>query len=256
MTAALLNTSFTLAPAEAMKFFNAKGLSAQFDWHGLLAEEHNDAFMVAKMMDLDLLADTKAVIKALQATGKLGDAESALEKMWKARGWWGSTEMLNPKTGELQKARIGSPARLQLVIDTNMRTAAAQGYHQSVERRKAERPYLAYSSILDGRTRKLHRQWHGLVLRVDDPWWETHYPPNGYGCRCRVISLTEAQARAMGKTKPDTAPANDGYYEWKNPDTGIVEIIPNGVDPGWNYHAGRDRSARLAALLRQKIKAA
>lgn len=33
-----------------------------------------------------------------------------------------------------------------------------------------------------------HLQYSGLVLRYDDPWWDSHFPPNGPDCRCRVTS--------------------------------------------------------------------
>lgn len=42
----------------------------------------------------------------------------------------------------------------------------------------------------------------------------------------------------MGKTGPDTAP-DDGTYEWKNPNTGEIETIPNGIDPGFDYNPGQ-----------------
>jgi hypothetical protein len=41
----------------------------------------------------------------------------------------------------------------------------------------------------------------------------------------------------MGKTGPDTAP-DDGTYQWKNPNTGETETIPNGIDPGFDYNPG------------------
>jgi hypothetical protein len=33
-----------------------------------------------------------------------------------------------------------------------------------------------------------HLQYSGLVLRHDDPWWDSHFPPNDPDCRCRVTS--------------------------------------------------------------------
>ena len=43
---------------------------------------------------------------------------------------------------------------------------------------------LRYVAVLDARTRPEHRAWHGLILPIDHPLWDTHYPPNGWGCRC------------------------------------------------------------------------
>ena len=37
------------------------------------------------------------------------------------------------------------------------------------------------------------------VLPADDPWWQIHYPPNDFGCRCGVIQLSADHMRAAGK---------------------------------------------------------
>jgi uncharacterized protein with gpF-like domain len=72
------------------------------------------------------------------------------------------------------------------------------------------------------------------VLPVDSPWWDDHYPPNGFGCKCGVRQISKAEAEALGV---DTAP-DDGYTDWTNPKTGETEQLPAGVDPGWNYNPG------------------
>jgi SPP1 gp7 family putative phage head morphogenesis protein len=55
-------------------------------------------------------------------------------------------------------------------------------------------PYLQYKTVNDGRVRPLHMSWHNITLRFDDPFWNTRFPPNEFGCRCRVIQLGEAKS--------------------------------------------------------------
>ncbi len=75
------------------------------------------------------------------------------------------------------------------------------------------------------------------MLRYDDPWWSTHYPTNGWGCKCYVETLTRGALKRLGKDGPDKAP-DDGDYEWTNPKTGETRRIPKGLDPGWDYNVG------------------
>jgi hypothetical protein len=35
-------------------------------------------------------------------------------------------------------------------------------------------------------------------MRRDDPFWQTNYPPNGWGCRCRVRPYSEAALKKRG----------------------------------------------------------
>lgn len=55
---------------------------------------------------------------------------------------------------------------------------------QAAERTKDLYPNLMYVSVNDDRTRPLHKEWHGIVLPIDHPFWDKRYPPNDWGCRC------------------------------------------------------------------------
>lgn len=50
-------------------------------------------------------------------------------------------------------------------------------------------PYLQYVTVGDERVRAEHRAWDGIIRKVNDPFWNDHFPPNDWNCRCTVIQL-------------------------------------------------------------------
>lgn len=69
----------------------------------------------------------------------------------------------------------------------------------AIEEQKDLFPLLEYSAILDERTREDHRELDGVVRPVDDPFWDSFNPPNGYNCRCLLIPTLEG-AKDITKT--------------------------------------------------------
>ena len=61
-----------------------------------------------------------------------------------------------------------------------------------------DRPYWMLVAIMDGDTRPEHALLNGVVYPADDPFWQVWYPPNGWGCRCRVVTLSAADVERMG----------------------------------------------------------
>jgi hypothetical protein len=95
-----------------------------------------------------------------------------------------------------------------------------------------------------------HQRWNGLVLRHDDPWLDTHRPPNGFGCKCKVFPVSRRELARMGKSAPDSAP-DDGTYEHVNRTTGEVHTLPKGVQYGWDYSPGQSSATAQAIAARQ-----
>lgn len=243
---AALAVDFSLPPERALAFFRSKGLQASFDWRDMQREEHDRAFTVAKLLDMDLLNDVRQAVEQAIAEGKTAKQfRDELTPLLQAKGWWGQQEMTDPETGEQRLVQLGSARRLQIIYDTNLSTSYAAGRWQSIVANATTAPYLLYNAVDDDRTRELHRAWDNTVLRWDDAWWQTHFPPNGWRCRCSVIQLSERDLRKLGKTGPDSAPPSP-TREWINPRTGDVRQIPAGIDPGWDYHPGRDSANNLA----------
>lgn len=256
MSESAIQPAIGLPPNETVEFFRAKGTyPISRRWWDVWEEEHLRAFTVAKIMDRQLLERIRASLDEVLANG--GTFE-----MWKERilpelknaGWWGKVQ--NKELTGTNRAILVSEGRLRTIYGTNLRMARAAGQWKRIQALKAVRPYLLYSAMRDGRTRPKHRVWGGvdsgrpIILPVDHPAWRWMYPPNGWNCRCLVIQLseadlkrrglsvtTDAQLLAMGWPISDTLdPANSSDFVRGH---GIIERVPNGVDPGFGYNVGQ-----------------
>lgn len=233
-----------MEPEEALAFFRRKGLRATFDWRDMLAEEHTRAFTVAKMADMDLLATMRAAVDDALARGVTAkEFKDFLTPILQAEGWWGRQQMLDPLTGKMVTAQLGSPARLETIYRTNIHAAYAAGHWQEFEDNKDILPYLRYTTVHDDRVRPEHAALDGITLPVDHEFWNTHAPPNGFNCRCQLIPQTHAMAM-RATNKPD-APYTMGeaptihYESWTNPRTGDAMRVPNDITPGFAYNPGK-----------------
>lgn len=230
---------FGLPPDEAIRWFKQKGYALNFDWRDQWGQAHARAFTVAKATQLDILADIReAVDKALKSGSTLQDFKKQLRPTLQSKGWWGEKEMVDPKTGEKKLVQLGSAARLRTIYETNLRQAQAAGRWERFERTKAARPYGRYVAILDGRERDAHKAWHGTVLPLDHPWWNTHAPPNGWGCRCKLQQLSDRDLARYGYEVSTAAPPSK-MVTYVNDRTGQRMQVPAGIDPGFDYNPGK-----------------
>jgi SPP1 gp7 family putative phage head morphogenesis protein len=55
-------------------------------------------------------------------------------------------------------------------------------------------PYLEYDAVMDERTREEHARLNTIVRPINDDFWKTWFPPNGWRCRCDVRQLDEVDA--------------------------------------------------------------
>ncbi|WPZ33217.1 phage minor head protein [Thalassobaculum sp. OXR-137] len=241
-----------LPPREAVDYFRSKGFKVGFAWQDVWQSEHARYFTVAKAMQLDILEDIRGAVDQALADGTtFAQFREGLEPLLQAKGWWGRQRVTDPVTGEERLAQLGSPRRLKTIFDVNLRTSYAAGRWEQIQRTKRLRPYLRYVAVDDDRTRPEHQAWHGTVLPVDDAWWSTHYPPNGWNCRCTVRQLSAREAERLGGVSE--APVLR-ERRWENQRTGEIQNVPAGIDPGWNYHVGLAADAvRRDATLEQGL---
>ncbi len=254
-----ISALFQLTPKEAVEYLQGRGqLTPTFSWQDLWQDEHAQQFTVSRLARLDITESLRDGITA-SVQGDLSrrdwtkNARTLLEK----EGWWGIKEVLDPATGKMVTTKF-NPARLKLIYDTNTRMAYAAGQWQRIARNKATHPYVRYITKRDEKVRHSHRAWDNLTLPVDHPFWKTHFPPNGWRCRCRAVSMSQAEydkglspnGQALNKAAPQIK-----TRDWVNKRTGAVERVPEGIDPGFAYNPGmaQARRANLAQVEAGKL---
>lgn len=242
-------------PKEALDYLRAKGYRVGFDHRDVWQEEHATAWTVAKAMTLDILEAIRAAVDEALASGQsFADFRRDLQPLLERLGWWGRAELRDPLTDEIRDVQLGSPRRLRTIYDVNLRAAHAAGQWQRIERTRRSHPYLLYQLGPSREHRAEHVSWAGIILPADDPWWQTHFPPNGWGCKCWVRQLSRREAERLLATGAYASSAPDlGEVEYVNRRTGRIVSVPKGIEPGWAYNPGQvSRLARAQQLLAEK----
>ena len=175
--------------ADAERRLRDKAAVSSEEFELLSKAARSRAFRVADVHNARLIADVKKRIEqALREGHSWADTRRDLVKLFDTAG-------------------VPRPAlhRLRLVFQTNVQQAYNDGRRESMEDPEVASafPFWKYLTVGNGtagykNVRPDHAALHGLVFRADDPFWDSHYPPWSYNCRCTVIALTPNQARAEG----------------------------------------------------------
>jgi SPP1 gp7 family putative phage head morphogenesis protein len=199
---------------------------------------HDRAFVVAGAMQADLLADLReAVRKGIEEGTTLEEFRRDFRALVEKNGWTGWT-------GEGTKA--GEAWRTKVIYETNLRSSYAAGRYQQMQAIKHRRPYWRYrhnDSVINPRPE--HLALDGTIVHADDPFWTTHFPPNGWGCRCYVETLAARDLERLG-IDPDSLQAPEVIIDPKTGD-------PIGIDKGWGYAPGANAATELQALIDRKL---
>lgn len=85
------------------------------------------------------------------------------------------------------------PFRLETIFRTQAALAYSAGRWQSDQHAAIQEILWGYRYVTvgDNRVRPEHRILDGVTLPKDDEFWLYFWPPNGWNCRCSVISLFE-----------------------------------------------------------------
>jgi len=255
-----------LPPKEAVAYFRAKGHNITWNWYEQLTDAHARAFTVAKAVRLDVLNTIRDdVDRAIHDGITRQEFTRTLAPRLQKLGWWGKQIVVDTQ-GNAKEIELGSPRRLATIYNVNKRTAYNSGRYAQMMNNVEDYPFWQYVAVMDGRTRPEHAALNGMVFRYDDPFWQTHYPPNGWNCRCRVRALSAARMEALGlkvsygASFVHTHEVDAGIDETTGEifktesttfDNGRIKMTP---DVGWSYNPGSAAFGTDQTLIRKVIE--
>ncbi len=223
-------------PVEAKRYLSRKAVVETEEWDELKWGEHAHAFTVAHSRNAGVLDEIFGLLNEAMEKGQSFETfRKGLRDVMEKRGWYGRQDKGPDDEGYINW-------RTKLIYHVNMRTAYEAGRYRQQLRTADLRPIWVYKSKLIGKNRRQdHIALHDKAFRYDDPFWDRYRPPNGWGCECSVVTLSEAGAKRQGaevlQSRPDGNPPALVGPDGKAVDWG------NFAPEEWQYNPGREALA-------------
>jgi hypothetical protein len=213
---------------EAIDFFRQKVNLPTQTWKDLRQGMHARAFVVAGAMKENLLSDLRTEIqKGIEQGTTLSDFRKQFDGIVQKHGW---------------SYKGAKGWRSSVMFNTNLSVAYHTGHYKQMTDPDVlqVRSFWRYVESSSDEPRPEHEAWYNVVLRFDDPWWDEHYPPNGWGCKCGVVNHSAREVERLGKEEAlQTQAPKTEYYDWKPSGDEQPIKVPAGIDPGWDYNPGK-----------------
>lgn len=213
---------------EQIQFFRDKVNVPTRVWTDILNSQHDQAFMIAGAANADLLNDLRRTVDSVIAEGMdFRDFRRDFRDIAARHGW---------------AYNGGEGWRANVIYETNLYQSYNAG--RDAQMRDPDvvraRPWKLYRHSGSENPRPEHLDWDGLVLRHDDPFWDDHTPQNGWGCKCQVFTLSDADLDRQG-LRPSRSPRVQTEQRVIGGRSGNPQTVtvPKGVDPGFQYRPGR-----------------
>lgn len=219
------NQSISRAPKALMDYFIEQLTDAIIEGYG------------ASLDDFEPDSPDHVMIEALQAdVVKFADAKNDVMNKAIARELVGPDGALRSyKEFKIAAAQItGDHTDTWLKAEYNLAVVSAQAASKwvRIEADAEDLPILEFDAIMDGRTTEICRNFNGIRLPYDHPFWDLYYIPNHYGERSLI-----KQTQDNGKlTDYSTIVVPD-----KIPEIFKVNLAKNKMvfPPGHPYYGGK-----------------
>ena len=246
MTAHLTIETFPNEAAAA--YIRGKAVADPANFGALPAQLKQRAFTVAGIERMDTLRRLRDTIARLPEGASWDEVKRDLAAEISP---FVDTPAGAGESGRSKAAR----ARAEFLLRTHGFQAYSVARHQQQMEVVKDFPYWKYETVGDNRVRASHAALDGKVLRADDSWWKTHYPPWDWGCRCIVVPLDEEDAQEIGITESNDmpTPGRNENFSFDPSDASIdIDALRKRYEekpdlPGWKIFTNMCRSATVQA---------
>ncbi|HKO43342.1 MAG TPA: phage minor head protein [Pyrinomonadaceae bacterium] len=166
--------NFNVPPKDAIEYFKKKKIVPKKQFNKLSREAKSASFSVSRVYKEDVLKGFKQELHDALDQGRT--QQQTIKRFHEILSGAGHKQ-------------LGS-FHLETVFRTNMQTSYGVGRRQALEDVKDDLPFWTYHTAGDDRVRVTHRL-NGLTLPADNEFWDDHYPPWAFNCRCSVTASAE-----------------------------------------------------------------
>jgi SPP1 gp7 family putative phage head morphogenesis protein len=198
MTAGPIKLRFNVPPDEAIDYFKNKRVVTRKAFDKLADDARSSAFTVSGVYKQDVLDGFKdEIVKSLE----VGTPQSEVIKRFKGI-----------LSGAYKSKQLGN-FHLETIFRSNMALAYNTGRRRALEDTAEDLPFWQYHAVMDDRTRPEHAALHGIIFPANHEFWNSHFPPIGFNCRCTVTAL-DVIPEDYDKSKPNGE--NNIFYDDKD----------------------------------------
>ncbi|HTJ78526.1 MAG TPA: phage minor head protein [Rariglobus sp.] len=184
---------------EAVAFLKDKPVVSRTVFDQMVPEIKARTFAVAGIESVKVLQSLRDRIADLPAGADWDDIKGDL------------VDQLSPyfESSDAEGADV-SPAERR--AETLLRTHGYQAYsaaqYNVLDRQRDVFPFWRYQTAQDDRVRDAHAALDGVVLPSNDPFWQSHFPPWDFNCRCTIVPLSPEDVEDI-KAEDDKKPPEE-----------------------------------------------
>lgn len=122
------------------------------------------------------------------------------------------------------KQMEASERRANLLLRTHGFEAYQAASWEVMDRQRDVFPFWQYMTVQDENVREEHAALDGLVLPSNSLFWNDHYPPWDWGCRCQVVPIMEEEMQAVKDGESDYGRVLSERQEKKLEQDGALDL--------------------------------